>query len=86
MGDMEFSMPVDVQTYDKKGVNDLFVDLVRRLSISGVDAYVNDVLQDERVGVEAIQIRPGGRGISVITSETLGFARSTPQSTQGAAS
>ena len=73
MGDMEFSMPVDVQTYNKQGVDDLFTDLVRRLSISGVDAYVKDVLQDERVGVEAIQIRPGGRGISVITSETLGL-------------
>ena len=23
MGDMEFSMPVDVQTYDKQGVDDL---------------------------------------------------------------
>ena len=42
MGDMEFSMPVDVQTYDKKDVDDLFVDLVRRLSITGVDAYVNE--------------------------------------------
>ena len=63
MGDMEFSMPVDVQTYDKKDVDDLFVDLVRRLSITGVDAYVTEVLEDEIMGVEAIQIRPSsGRG------------------------
>ena len=52
---------------------DLFVDLVRRLSITRVDAYVNDVLKDERLGVEAIQIRPGGRGVNVLTSETLRF-------------
>ena len=73
--DLEFSMPVDVQTYDKKDVDDLFVDLVRRLSITGVDAYVKEVLKDERMGVEAIQIRPSsGRGATgVLTSETLGF-------------
>ena len=72
---MEFSIPsIDVHAYDKQCVEELFADLVKRLSINGVDAYVTDVLKDEGLGVEAIQIRAcSAQADTSLTSENIGF-------------
>ena len=64
-------MPIDLQTYNKQCVEDLFANLVTRLTIRGVDAYVTDVLHAEDQGGEAIQIQSG---TAQLTSDNLGFA------------
>ena len=42
---MDFRMPVDVASYNKQCVEDLFTDMVTKLTLGGVDKYVLEVLE-----------------------------------------
>ena len=62
-------MPVDVASYNKQCVEDLFTDMVVKLSLGGVDKYVLETLEAPYLGVDALQIR---EGFATITSANLG--------------
>ena len=63
-------MPIDLAAHNKQCVEDLFGEMVEKLTLRGVETYVVETLEASYLGVDAIQVR---EGVNKVNSTNLGF-------------